>query len=123
MQKNPLDRLKVAVQLLFELSRPDPSAQRPLFTDFAPQLLISHPAEVKVTHASLLALFTELMTQAAAAGQLRAGVALRRMAALTMQTTMFVAQCSGASDDEDGTSNPITADEAWDFCAQGFAKK
>src|SRR4051795_1475025 len=46
-QSKPLDRLKIAVQLLFELSRPDPTAQRPLFTDFAPQLLISHPAEVK----------------------------------------------------------------------------
>src|SRR4051812_48182805 len=44
---DPLDRLKVAIQLLFELSRPDPGARRPLFTDFAPQLLISHPAEVR----------------------------------------------------------------------------
>src|ERR1700728_497840 len=34
-QSDPLDRLKVAVQLLFELSRPDPTARRPLFTDFA----------------------------------------------------------------------------------------
>lgn len=35
-QSDPLDRLKVAVTLLFELSRPDPTARRPLFTDFAP---------------------------------------------------------------------------------------
>src|SRR3954471_11575516 len=28
-----LDRLQVTVELLFELSRPDPTAQRPLFTD------------------------------------------------------------------------------------------
>src|SRR5262245_40007225 len=60
-QSKPLDRLKVAVQLLFELSRPDPVARRPLFTDFAPQLLLTHPAEVKVAHEPLLALFTELM--------------------------------------------------------------
>ena len=64
-QSDPLDRLMVAVQLLFELSRPDPTARRPLFTDFAPQLLLSHPAEVKVAHAPLLALLTELMEQAA----------------------------------------------------------
>ncbi|MEO5878248.1 MAG: hypothetical protein ABIS86_20345 [Streptosporangiaceae bacterium] len=37
-QSDPLDQVKVATQLLFELSRPDPVAQRPLFTDFAPQL-------------------------------------------------------------------------------------
>src|SRR6201996_1124047 len=38
VQTDPLERVKVAAQLLFELSRPDPVAQRPLFTDFAPQL-------------------------------------------------------------------------------------
>jgi AcrR family transcriptional regulator len=118
---DPLDRLKVAVNLLFELSRPDPTAQRPLFTDFAPQLLISHPAEVKIAHAPLLTLFYELMTHAEAAGELRSDVSPRRMAALTMQTVMFVAQSSGGSDDD--TNNSITAEEAWDFCARGFARR
>lgn len=118
-QSDPLDRLKVAVQLLFELSRPDPTAQRPLFTDFAPQLLVSHPAEVKIAHAPLLALFAELLTEAEAAGQLRSGIRPRRVAALTMQTVMFNAQSSGASSDE--IAHPITADEVWDFCARGFA--
>jgi AcrR family transcriptional regulator len=118
-QRDPLDRLKVAVQLLFELSRPDPTAQRPLFTDFAPQLLVSHPAETKVAHAPLLNLFTELMADAEAAGALRPGINPHRMAALTMQTVMFVAQSSVPADDE--KSHPITADEAWDFCVHGFA--
>ena len=88
----PLDRLKVAVQLLFESSRPDPTAKRPLFTDFAPRLLVSHPSEVKIAHAPLLALLTELMEAASEAGQLRAGINPERMAAMTMQTVMFVAQ-------------------------------
>jgi AcrR family transcriptional regulator len=118
-QADPLGRLKIAVQLLFELSRPDPTAQRPLFTDFAPQLLVSHPAETKVAHAPLLNLFTELMTDAAAANQLRPGVNPHRMAAVTMQTVMFVAQSSAPPEDE--KAHPITADEAWDFCAHGFA--
>ena len=60
----------MAIELLFELSRPDPTAKRPLFTDFAPQLLISHPTEVRVAHAPLIALFAELMEEAAAAGKL-----------------------------------------------------
>ncbi|MET9387122.1 TetR/AcrR family transcriptional regulator [Streptomyces sp. NPDC002928] len=119
-QSDPLERLKIAVQLLFDLSLPDPAAQRPLFTDFAPKLLVSHPAEVKVAHAPLLALFTELMTEAADAGRLRPGVKPHRMAALTMQTVMFNAQSSGAPDDE--TSHPITAQEIWAFCSDGFAK-
>ena len=115
----PMARLKVAIQLLFESSRPDPAAQRPLFTDFAPRLLVSHPAEVKIAHAPLLALLTELMEDAAAAGQLRHNINPKRMAAMTMQTVMFVAQSSGDPDEDPG--HPISADEVWDFCAHGFA--
>jgi AcrR family transcriptional regulator len=118
-QSDPMEALKVAVQLLFELSRPDPAAQRPLFTDFAPQLLISHPAEVKAAHAPLLALLADLLTQAEAAGRLHPATKPRRAAALTMQTVMFIAQNSGVSDD-DGAS-PITADEVWTFCSTGFS--
>ena len=118
-RSDPLERLEVAVKLLFELCRPDPTAHRPLFTDFAPRLLLSHPAEVKVAHGPLLALFTTLMTEVEAAGLLCPDARPRRLAALTMQTTMFIAQASGAVDDE--TAHPVTADEAWDFCARGFA--
>jgi AcrR family transcriptional regulator len=118
---DPLHRLKVAVQLLFELCRPDPTAQRSLFTDFAPQLFISHPAEVRIAHRPLLVLLTELTTEAGAAGKLRAGVNPRRMAALTMQAVMFVAQSSGPANDDN--PHPITADEIWDFCVRGLARK
>ena len=118
-QTDPLDRLKVAVQLLFELSRPDPAARRPLFTDFAPQLLLTHPAEVRVAHAPLLALLAELLTEASATGELRAGIDPRRAAALTMQTVMFVAQSAVVSDEDD--LPVITSDEVWEFCAHGFA--
>jgi AcrR family transcriptional regulator len=117
--ESPLDRVKVAVQLLFELSRPDPAARRPLFTDFAPRLLISHPTEVRGAHAPLLTLLTELLTEADEAGVLRSGIGPRRAAALTMQTVMFVAQSAVVSDEDD--LPVITADEIWDFCAKGFA--
>jgi AcrR family transcriptional regulator len=117
--ESPLDRVRVAVQLLFELSRPDPAARRPLFTDFAPRLLISHPTEVRGAHAPLLTLLTELLTEAEAVGELRPGISSRRAAALTMQTVMFVAQSAVVSDDDD--LPVITADEMWDFCAKGFA--
>ncbi|GFG72413.1 TetR/AcrR family transcriptional regulator [Mycolicibacter senuensis] len=117
---DPLERLKVAVELLFESSRPDPAAKRPLFTDFAPSLLLTHPAEVKVAHTPLLALLTELTEDAAAAGRLRAGSNPRRVAAMIMQTVMFNAQSSPASTDP--AVKPLTADEVWDFCANGFAR-
>src|SRR6476619_1982874 len=79
---DPVDRLRVAVELLFEASRPDPTAKRPLFTDFAPRLLVSHPAEVKVAHAPLLALLTELMDAAHDAGKLRETINPKRVAAM-----------------------------------------
>ncbi|MGW0040165.1 TetR/AcrR family transcriptional regulator [Rhodococcus sp. NPDC003348] len=118
-QTDPIEQLRVSIELLFEFCRPDPTAQRPLFTDFAPQLLVSHPSEVKVAHSSLLALFTELMERAYEAGELREDVNPRRMAAMTMQTVMFIAQSSGATDD--ATVKPITGEEVWTFCARGFA--
>jgi AcrR family transcriptional regulator len=115
-QTNPLDRLRVVIQELFESSRPAPSgAQRPLFTDFALRLLVSHPAEMRVANAPLLALFTDLMTELEEANLLRSGFKARRAAALTMQTVMFNAQSSG----QEGT-HPLTAEEVWDFCAKGF---
>lgn len=114
----PLERLKVAVELLFEASRPNPTAKRPLFTDFAPRLLVSHPAEVKVAHAPLLALLTELMEEAAANDELRRGLNPKRVAAMTMQTVMLIAQFSGGADE--ATVHPITATEVWDFCSRGF---
>nr|WP_221333445.1 TetR/AcrR family transcriptional regulator [Nocardia transvalensis] len=120
-KKKPIDKLQVTVELLFELCRPDPAAQRPLFTDFAPQLLVSHPAQVKVAHAPLLALFSELMEQAAQAGQVRADVDPHRTAAMVMQTVMFTAQSSGSTNEL--TQNPLTATEVWNFCARGFAGK
>jgi AcrR family transcriptional regulator len=116
---DPLERLKIAVELLYEASRPDPTARRPLFTDFAPRLLVTHPAEVKIAHAPLLALLTELMEAAGEAGELRAEVNPKRIAAMTMQTVMFIAQSSGGPDES--TVHPISADEVWDFCSRGFA--
>ena len=74
---------------------------------------------MQVVGLALLALLTELMEEAGDAGQLRAGINPKRMAAMTMQTVMFVAQSSG--DTDENAAHPITADEVWDFCSHGFA--
>src|ERR1700679_95672 len=65
---DPIDALRTGVQLLFELSRPDPDAHRALFTEFAPRLLLTHPAEVRRAHAPLLDLLTALAARAGQAG-------------------------------------------------------
>jgi hypothetical protein len=66
-------------------------------------------------------LLAELMEAAGDAGELRAGINPKRMAAMTMSTVMFIAQSSGGSDD--AAAHPITADEVWDFCSRGFVGK
>ncbi|SHU59425.1 TetR family transcriptional regulator [Mycobacteroides abscessus subsp. abscessus] len=116
---DPLKRLKIAIELLFELCRPDPAARRPLFTDFAPRLVVTHPAEVKSAQAPLLSLLTELMENAGAAGELRPCVDPARMAPMAMQTVMFIAQSSGNIDGS--AADSTTTDELWDFLANGFA--
>ena len=72
-----------------------------------------------MAHAPLLALLTELMESASAAGKLRSSVDPPRMAAMATQTVMFIAQSSGGADE--ATAYPITADEVWDLLANGFA--
>jgi hypothetical protein len=58
------------------------------------------------------------MEDAAEAGKLRPSINPKRIAAMTMQTVMFVAQSSGS---DDVAIKPISADEVWDFVANGFA--
>jgi AcrR family transcriptional regulator len=119
-EADPMEQIRIAIQLLFEQSQAGPTQKRPLFTDFAPQLLISHPAEVKDAHAPLLAVFTEIVARAQAVGEIRADIRARRMASIVMQTVMFLAQSNGVP--EDASAHPITADEVWAFCSTGFTR-
>ena len=122
---DPIDALRTGVQLLFELSRPDPDAHRALFSEFAPRLLLTHPAEVHRAHAPLLDLLTVLTARARQAGRLRSGAEPRRVAALAMATVMVTAQTNGAPDpgspaDASVSVRPVSADEIWDFVAHGI---
>ncbi|MGW6421501.1 TetR/AcrR family transcriptional regulator [Nocardia sp. NPDC055053] len=110
---DPLEKLRTAVVLLFQLCRPDPDAHRPLFAEFAPQLTGSDPAEVRSAHAALFTMFAELMTEAGDAARLRGDLHPRRMAAMTMHMAMT----PGASV---GEGRPLTAEEIWTFCARGI---
>ncbi|MFC8530092.1 TetR/AcrR family transcriptional regulator [Nocardia sp. NPDC057227] len=116
---DPVAKLRTAVELLFQLCRPDPEARRPLFTEFAPQLIGSHPNAVRSAHTALFTLFADLLVEVQEAGALVPDGNPRRLAALTMQTVMFIAQPS----DTDGDPDPITADEVWRFCAHGIAAR
>jgi len=115
---DPLQCLRMAVEMLYEQSHPDPGVQRPLFSDFALQLLVKHPDQVATAHAPLLSLFTELIEQAADAGVVPPGKA-RRQAALVMQTVMFAAQAPGVP--AVSHSHPLSSEEVWQFCLGGIS--
>ncbi|MEU5344067.1 TetR/AcrR family transcriptional regulator [Streptomyces sp. NPDC020766] len=116
-KKKPLERLRVAVELLYKESQPRANKQSALFTDFAMQLLASHPAQVTAAHIPLLDVFTELVEQAVESGDAHAAKP-RRLAALLMQTAMFTAQTPGVPADSNATS--VTAKEVWEFCLGGL---
>ncbi|MCX4096909.1 TetR/AcrR family transcriptional regulator [Nocardia sp. alder85J] len=116
---DPVQRLRAACHELFELSRPDAAPIRPLLTEFATQLLVTHPTEVQLAHTPLVALFTELIEKVGAAHRLRTEVDAERTAILMTQMVLFLAQSIGSNDDFPG--RPINAEEVWTFCAFGFA--
>lgn len=115
--RDPLDRLRIAVDLLYDSCRPREGQQSPLFTDFAIQLLVTHPDQVATAHLPLLSFFTELVEEAVEAGQAVAPRP-RRIASLIMQTAMFTAQAPAAP--VGAHPSPISADEVWEFCLGGI---
>ncbi|GGK59239.1 TetR/AcrR family transcriptional regulator [Streptomyces flaveus] len=116
--KKPLERLRIAVELLYKQSQPRPGKQSPLFTDFAMQLLAAHPAQVATAHMPLLDVFTELVEKAVESGDTRAAKP-RRVASLVMQTAMFTAQTTGVPAESHATA--VTAEEVWEFCLGGIS--
>ncbi|OLT26938.1 TetR family transcriptional regulator [Actinomadura sp. CNU-125] len=115
-RRGPLPRLQAAVETLYGQCCP-PGVRRPLFSDFALQLLVTHPPQVAAAHRPMLDVFTELVEDAAAAGVLRSGRP-RRQAALVMQTVIFSAHSSGGTG---GPAGPVTAPEIWQFCLRGIS--
>lgn len=118
--EDPLARLEAATRLLFAMCRPGPGALHPLFSEFAPKLLLTHPDEVRLAHAPLLASLSCLMEDVTEAGGLRPGLRPRRAAAMLMQTTMFLSQSADDGRTDGRRPRPLTADEVWDFCSGGF---
>lgn len=110
----PLDRVKAAVQLLYELCSPGRASVQPLFFEFAQRLLVDHPEEVAASYAPVIEYMTSLIEECAAANLLRPARP-RRLAAIVLQTATTTAGRSG------GARQPITADEFWAFCLHAIA--
>ncbi len=117
-QSDPLQALRLGVTMLFEQSLSNPGVERPLFSDFALQLLVKDPAQVATAQLPLHQVFTELLQQAEDAGVIPAGKP-RRQASILVQTVMFVAQGNGVP--AGSHAAPVTAEEFWQFCLGGLS--
>jgi AcrR family transcriptional regulator len=110
---DPLDRLRKAVLLLYELSAPGRISTQPVFADFAQRLIIDHPDDVTTAYAPVVEYIASIAEAAAAEGLLRPGRP-HRMATIVLQTATVM---SGRSV---GGRQPITGDEVWEFCVHAI---
>ncbi|BBC38424.1 hypothetical protein SGFS_097180 [Streptomyces graminofaciens] len=114
----PLERVRIAVEILFEQSRPRPGLERPLFSDFALRLQIEHPDQVATARLPLLAVFTELLAEATSSGVIPINRP-RNQAFLVIQTITFAARVNDVAINGDG--HRVTIDEVWQFCLGGIS--
>jgi AcrR family transcriptional regulator len=113
-QGDPLDRLRDAVLLLYELCSPGRMSVQPLFSEFAQRLVVDHPDEVADAYAPQVDYIASIVEDAAEAGLLRPGRP-RRMAAIVLQTATVTAGRSASG------RHAITGEEVWEFCLHAIA--
>jgi AcrR family transcriptional regulator len=123
--EDPLERLHDFTHEYFRMCRLTPKGELgsglpPPIVEFAQQLLVSRPEEAAQAFAPLVVQLEELLTDAAAAGALRPGLDLRRIAGVVLQATMFnsfAAAISGSSGRLDGD---VESDALWDLLLGGI---
>ena len=88
-------------------------------TDFAQQLLTSHPAEAALAFAPLVSLLGEVLDQAESVGCIRAGLRHRMIAGMTLEAIMFNAFSTtiGGTPVRESDSDP--AEDLWEFILHG----
>jgi len=109
---DPLERLRDAVLLLYELSSPRRVSEQPLFADFAQRLVADHPDDVTKAYAPVVEYIASIVEAAADEGLLRPGRP-HRMATIVLQTATVMAGRGVGS-------QPITGDEVWTFCVHAI---
>ncbi len=123
---DPMERIHQFVVEYYRLCRP-PHRQAetgrgstvPVMTDFAQQLLTSHPAEAALAFAPLVSMFGELLDEADAAGQVRPGLRRSPIAGMVLEAVMFNAFASTISGTSAGADDRDPAEELWDFIVRG----
>jgi AcrR family transcriptional regulator len=125
-ENDPLERLHVFAVEYYRICRPAPkgrTTKKPnpaAMADFAQQLLTAHPNEASRAFVPLVALFEELLDDAAAAGVIRSDLSHSRIAGVVLQAIMFNAfatTITGASPRSNGDDG---AEGLWELLIHGI---
>jgi AcrR family transcriptional regulator len=123
--EGPLDRLhRFAVEYYrmcrFTPQRGAPKGPAPAMVEFAQQLLTSHPKEAARAFAPVVVMLEELLTEAAAAGEIRPGLDYRRIAGVVLQATMFNAFATTISGSSFRLEGDTESELLWDLLIHGI---
>ena len=125
-EPDPLEKLHCFVVSYYRRCRPTPKGKATkhnpasAMADFAQQLLTSHPDEASRAFVPVVALFEEVLDEAAAAGVIRADMPHSRLAGVVLQAIMFNAFAStiarsSTRDDRAGDA----PEQLWDLLLHG----
>jgi AcrR family transcriptional regulator len=122
----PLDRLYRFTHEYFRMCRLTPKGRpaagpAPAMVEFAQQLLTSHPKEAAQAFAPLVAQLDELLRAAAAAGTLRPGLDLGRIAGVVLQATMFNSFAAAISGSSSRLEDDAEPEILWDLLLRGIS--
>jgi AcrR family transcriptional regulator len=92
----------------------------PAMSEFAQQLLTSHPDEAARAFTPLVTLLTELLDEAASGGVIRSGLQHARIAGVVLQAIMFNAFATTISGLAGRQPGPVAAEELWDLIFHGI---
>lgn len=128
-EDEPLERLHTFVTEYYDLCRPArsdkaaPEGGLPIMAEFAWQLLTEHPKEAARGFAPLVALFAELLDEAAAAGVVRADVRTARAIGVVLEAIMFNAFSSTIGGASTRSADDGAAEELWDVLFHGIGAR
>src|SRR5687767_2903957 len=95
----------------------------PVMVDFAQQLLTGHPMEAAKAFAPLVALFGELLDDAAAAGAIKARLRHGPIAGVVLEAIMFNAFSSTIGGSPGIADGGDPAEELWDLIVNGIGAR
>jgi hypothetical protein len=91
-----------------------------MLVEFAQQLLTAHPNEAARAYVPLVALFGQILDEAAEAGVVRSGLRHTAVSGIVLEAIMFNTFSSTISGDEVRSPAETAAEETWDLLLFGI---